>query len=333
MNILKDVMNENVSYYQKMRREIISRLACLPKGTIKSKTISGGKYFYLQYRKGNRVIQKYLGSNIPEQVTKNLKERKLLEKELEKIEESLALLKIRPDADILKPLVEILKTLNQSGFWEESVELVGSWAFRLYQEHYSVSPFPLRTDDLDFAVLLPYQGKGIKISELLKEIGFREGFNPDGSIYFYQPGLRIDFLVPEKGKGRTTPVKIQKLSLVAQPLRFLELLFYEPAEIKVSKGIRLKIPSMPAFLIHKLIVFQRRKNRDKILKDLKQVVAVAKKVVSNHEEKSRLDSLWNTLPDGWKKKVKKGIELGENKLPLDEEIWSILTKMLFPPAK
>ena len=43
-----------------------------------------------------------------------------------------------------------------------------------------MSIFPLRTDDLDFAVFLPYFGKEVRIPELLKEIGFREGFNPDG---------------------------------------------------------------------------------------------------------------------------------------------------------
>jgi len=154
-------MVENISYYQKMRREVISRLACLPRGTIKSKTISGNKYFYLQYRRGGKVIQKYLGRNIPEELIKHLKERKLLEKELKKIEDALALLKARPDSDIFKPLIEIIRVLNRDGFWEESVELIGRWAFRLYQEHYGVSFFPLRTDDLDFAILLPYQGKEI----------------------------------------------------------------------------------------------------------------------------------------------------------------------------
>ncbi|HOJ39685.1 MAG TPA: GSU2403 family nucleotidyltransferase fold protein [bacterium] len=254
-------MVENTSYYQKMRREVISRLACLPRGTIKTRTISGNRYFYLQYRRGGKVIQKYLGTNIPEQLIKHLKERKLLEKELKKIEDALAWLNVSPDSDIFKPLMEVIKALNPDGFREESVELVGSWAFRLYQQHYGVSFFPLRTDDPDFAIFLPYKGKEINISEFLKEIGFREGFNPDGSIYFYQPGLRIDFLVPEKGKEKKKPVKIQRLSLVAQPLRFLELLFYEPAAVKISKGVKIKIPSMSAFLIHKLIVFQRRQNK------------------------------------------------------------------------
>jgi hypothetical protein len=327
MNILKNVLDENASYYQKVRREIISRLACLPKGTIKSKTISGNKYFYLQYRGKNKVIQKYIGKKVSEQIRKELKERKQLEKELKEVEESLALLRIQPNAEFLKPVREIIKTLNQSGLWEESIELIGSWAFRLYQEHYGVSPFPLRTNDLDFAIALPYKGKEIRVSELLKEIGFREGFNPDGSIYFYQPGLRIDFLVPEKGREKVQPVKIQKLSLIAQQVRFLELLFKEPAEIKISKGIKIKIPSMASFLVHKLIVFQRRRNEEKVLKDLKQIAAVAKRIVPDREEKLRLERLWNTLPEGWKKKTRKGIDVAIKKLPLEEDTWAILRKM------
>jgi len=328
MSILKNVLDENASYYQKERREIISRLACLPKGTIKSKMISGHRYFYLQYRKENKVIQKYLGKTVPEKIRKELKERKQLEKELKEVDESLALLRVRPDAEFLKPVRGIIKTLNQSGLWEESIELIGSWAFRLYQEHYGVSPFPLRTDDLDFAIALPYKGKEIKVSDLLKEIGFREGFYPDGSIYFYQPGLRIDFLVPEKGREEIHPIKIKKLSIVAQPVRFLEILFKEPAEIKISKGVKIKIPSMASFLLHKLIVFQRRRNEDKVLKDLKQIVAVAKRVVPDRRERLRLGKLLDTLPKGWKKKVRRGIEVAEKKLPLEEETWAILRKML-----
>jgi len=113
-------------------------------------------------------------------------------------------------------------------------------------------------------------------------------------------------------------------------LRFLELLFYEPAEVKIFKGVKIKIPSMSAFLIHKLIVFQRRQNKEKSLKDLKQIVAVAKRIISDVEEKTRLYRLWKTLSDGWKKKVRKGITIGVKELPIEEETWSMLTRILFP---
>lgn len=329
MNALESVLDENVFYYQKLKKEIVARLACLPRGSVKSKTIARKKYYYLQLRKDGKVVQQYLGKNIPEKILKNLKERKALKKELKDIEDSLKLLRVKTESDFLLPVREILHLLAKAGLWEEGLTLIGSWAFRLYQEHFGVSSFPLRTDDLDFVVSLPYLGKEVRIPELLKEIGFREGFNPDGSIYFYRPGLRVDFLVPEKGRGVEASVKIEKLALSAQALRFLDILLDEPAEIKISKKLKIRIPSLSAFLIHKLIIFQRRQKKEDALKDLQQAAAVTKKVITEKEEQKRASKIWASIPDGWKKKVIKGIEVGIQELPREENTWLALKKLFF----
>jgi len=60
---------------------------------------------------------------------------------------------------------------------------------------------------------------------------------------------------------------------------------------------------------------------------------VAKRVIPDGEEKSRLYRLWNTLSDGWKKKVRKGISIGIREFPMEEETWSTLTTILFPAEK
>ena len=329
MNTLQSVLDENISYYKKIKKEIVSRLACLPKGSIKSKIIGQKKYYYLQFRKNGKVIQKYLGKTIPKEILKNLKERKAFEKEMKEVEASLKLLRVKTDTSFILPVKEILYVLARAGLWEEGIELIGSWAFRLYQEHFGVSPFPLRSDDLDFAISLPYLGKEAHIPELLKEIGFREGFNLDGSIYFYRPGLRVEFLVPKKGRNATTLVKIKKLSLSAQPLRFLDILLDEPAEIKISKKLRIKIPSLSAFLIHKLIIFQRRWEKADASKDLQQIIAVAKTVVTEKEERKRISKIWASIPNGWKNKVIKGIEIGMKELAHEENTWIALKNLLF----
>jgi len=115
---------------------------------------------------------------------------------------------------------------------------------RLSKHRQTDISFSLRTDDLDLAISLLYLGKEVRIPEFLKETGFREGFNPDSSIYFYRSGLRVDFLVPEKGRGVEASVKIGKLVLSAQALRFLNILLDEPAEIKISKKLKIRIPSL-----------------------------------------------------------------------------------------
>ena len=327
MDILKKTLEENASYYEEIKKETISRLACLPKGSIKKKIINGKNYYYFQYRDGNKIIQNYLGKKIPEEIIENLKERKLLERELKNVEKALKLLKSKKEIDTLQPLREIIHALAKTGLWEESVELIGSWVFLLYQQYFGIEKFPLRTDDLDFAIQIPYRGKEINLSEILKKMGFKEGFYPDGSMYFYRPGLRVEFLVPKRGKSKEKAIQIKKLSLSAQPLRFLEILLENPVEIKVSRKVKFKIPSLSSFLIHKLIVFQKRKEKEDALKDLKQAVIVAKKVVSDPEERKKLREIWDSIPEGWGKKVKKGLKIAKEMLPLEKEIILFLEKL------
>ncbi|MDI6736596.1 MAG: GSU2403 family nucleotidyltransferase fold protein [bacterium] len=175
---------------------------------------------------------------------------------------------------------------------------------------------------------LPYKGKNVRIPELLKEIGFKEGFNPDGSMYFYQVGLRIDFVVPEKGRGFEKGIKINKLSLSAQSLRFLDMLFEYPREINIARGIKVKIPSPSSFLVHKLIVLQRRKNKADILKDMKQSICVAKGVIQDKEERKEIKKLYFSLSESWKKKVIKGINLIQKEFPLEMPVVKEIEKIL-----
>ncbi len=60
---------------------------------IKEKTINGKKYYYLQYRAGKKIMQKYLGKNKPENLIKQIKERNALKIELKKVDEALKMIK------------------------------------------------------------------------------------------------------------------------------------------------------------------------------------------------------------------------------------------------
>lgn len=53
MEILKNVLEENISYYKKLEKEISARLINLPKGSIKKRKFGEEGYYYLQQRKGN----------------------------------------------------------------------------------------------------------------------------------------------------------------------------------------------------------------------------------------------------------------------------------------
>lgn len=93
MKVLKGILSESKDYYVDTKRKIEKKLSGLPKGSIKERNISGKKYYYLQERKGNRVVHKYLGRNKPEELLKQIKQRKLLKNELKKVNGALRIIK------------------------------------------------------------------------------------------------------------------------------------------------------------------------------------------------------------------------------------------------
>ena len=77
------------TYYFNARDKIYGRLAELPQGTIKGRLISGRKYYYLQRREGKKVVHKYIGREIPEDLKEKMQEREALRGKLTKIREIL----------------------------------------------------------------------------------------------------------------------------------------------------------------------------------------------------------------------------------------------------
>jgi len=93
MSVLKDILKESKQHYIEAKRKIEKKLLSLSQGSVKERVISGRKYYYLQYRKGEKVIQKYLGKVKPDKLIKQLKEKRLLKAELRKVNEALKMLK------------------------------------------------------------------------------------------------------------------------------------------------------------------------------------------------------------------------------------------------
>ena len=91
--MLKDILKDSKQHYVEAKRKIEKKLLSLPQGSVKERVISGRKYYYLQYRKEEKVIQKYLGKIKPDKLIKQLKEKRLLKGELRKVNEALKVLK------------------------------------------------------------------------------------------------------------------------------------------------------------------------------------------------------------------------------------------------
>jgi len=92
MKVLKNILEESRNYYLELKKKIERKIKNLPKGSIKKRKICGRIYYYFQYRKGKKVIHKYLGKNKPEDLIKQIKERKALLRELKEVNEALKLI-------------------------------------------------------------------------------------------------------------------------------------------------------------------------------------------------------------------------------------------------
>lgn len=97
MRVLNGVLSESWKYYKNLKSHLEKRLQSLPKGSVKKRLLSGRKYYYLQYRIGSKIIQKYVGKQKPLKLEKLIHDRKSLKLQLKEVKESLKLLsKVKP---------------------------------------------------------------------------------------------------------------------------------------------------------------------------------------------------------------------------------------------
>lgn len=92
MRVLKSILKDSLSYYQRLERALKRRLAKLPQGSVKRRRIRGHVYYYLQRRNGGKVVHQYLGRQKPVELLRKIQERRQLKQELAKVRAALRLL-------------------------------------------------------------------------------------------------------------------------------------------------------------------------------------------------------------------------------------------------
>jgi len=231
--------------------------------------------------------------------------------------------------NVAEYLTDILRVFHDHNLFNEGVELIGSWCFNLYQKHLGVKKYPFRTLDVDFLVPMPY--RGIKHKDFIKdleELGFRCDFNTDGSMYLWNSELKIEFIVPEKGRAAKGIVHVRELGLKAIPLRFVNLLLDDPVFVSES-NMEILLPNPVNFCIHKLLIASRRKSMDKNLKDLEQALYTSA-ILDNHA----VSKLFDSLPKKWRQNILRTLEIAKIELPLlneeSERLFSTLQGREYP---
>ena len=310
--VIEQIWDESRDYYLDYQARLVGELLIIPVGSIKRKKGWGGGFLYLHKRKGQKFEDVYLGGeNDPavQKIAEKIKNRQRLICELRSTKNALKLLQAgkmaRALRDFTEPLRKLLTEMQRLGFFSAGIELVGSYCFKVYQSHFGVEWFPLRTLDVDFAIPMPYKGPSADLEAVLKELGFRQEFRGDGTIFFEGNGLIIEFLQPRKGSGseKTSPV-VRELSTVPIPLPYLKLLIDNKVEVKLRDIGLIALPSMPAFMLHKLLIASLPIRKEKKEKDFKQVCAVAKRIMAEENLLDEVRRLLKSMPLSWRKKIK-----------------------------
>lgn len=202
----------------------------------------------------------------------------------------------------------ILKEMDTAGILPD-IMIVGSWCLYFYQHNYREADLPpLRTTDIDIDVNFLRKVKiRFNIGGILEKYDFRMDFHWNGSISFIHADLKIEFLVPEIGRPSHDPVKIPGFGITAQPLRWLDLLEKEVITVDY-KGMHVKVPHPTRFVVHKLIISQRRSGRNpKVEKDITQGLQVIRMSVElGWVEK--ITGIVNTLSRKQKKLIKQALQ-------------------------
>ena len=202
----------------------------------------------------------------------------------------------------------MLGRLDKHGILKEVV-LVGSWCTLFYKDFFKGQAYRpvIATRDMDLLIPRPASIKGkVDIAQLLEDIGFIVGFTGSkGFIRLEHPGLIVEFLVPEKGKGSDNPYPLPQLGVNAQTLRFLEFLSARTINATV-KGISITLPHPVNFALHKLILANRRPSKEKAAKDIQAAVWILHAIIRK-KQTAMIRETYDSMPKRWKTMVIKTI--------------------------
>lgn len=213
-------------------------------------------------------------------------------------------------------LLKVLKILQREGLLKDLI-VGGSWCLYFYKFYFRKKrPIAtLRTRDIDFIVPQPKSLKTkIDLPELLKSLGFVTDFQGRGGfIRLVHPEFFIEFLVPERGRPYNKAYPLPMLSVNAQALRFLDVLYIKTISVDF-KGVKLRLPHPACFLLHKIIIYKRRPQRNKRLKEIEQI----ERLLTFLQEQDNFRSVKRTfakLHPKWQTRVLSNLkDLGQNKL-------------------
>ncbi len=185
--------------------------------------------------------------------------------------------------------MEVLKRLSDKKILDR-ILLIGSWSAYFYKFYFkSENYFPvLKTRDIDFLLPRPVKfPKKIDLESLLSDLGFDIAHSGNGYMKLESAELILEMLIPEIGAGQDKPYPIPELNFNAQPLRHLSMLWRDPITVKVE-GVAIQLPHPADYVLHKMIIQERRAKKEKQEKDLQSALSVLSMLIEKKEQDSIL---------------------------------------------
>jgi hypothetical protein len=319
--VIEGILEESRAHYLGQYDRLVARLIHIPRGSLRRQGRNGREYWYLRrYAAGRGYEDHYLGpvgDRAAEALVALVNERGRRADELKAVKDALKQVGVtrveqRPIGfpDIFRQLLE---ALGEAGLWQEGLALIGSWCFNVYVQSLGVAFFPLRTMDFDFGLRIPYTGPSADMDALLTRLGFTPRIDMGyGKVDYVLPGVGVVEVFMDRAQG--TPERVreiqQRLALRPAPVTHLSLLLNNTITVKVH-GVHkaITVPSMPAFLVHRLITARFGEYRDaadnihKVRKDYKQAALTARRILEEPDLRAELAAIIEGLPDDLQAKM------------------------------
>lgn len=184
-------------------------------------------------------------------------------------------------------VAEVLKRLSEKKILDR-VLLIGSWAAYFYKFYFQDEDYLpiLRTRDIDFLLPRPAKfPKKVDLESLLSDLGFDIAHSGKGYMKLESADLILEMLIPEIGAGSDKPYPIPELNFNAQPLRHLSMLWRDPLKVDIG-GTLVQLPHPADYALHKLIIQEKRANKEKGEKDLQSALGVLEMLIANKDQAS-----------------------------------------------
>ena len=198
-----------------------------------------------------------------------------------------------------------------------NIILIGGWCPLVYKEFFG-NPIEIsmqRTADLDLLIPNPPRiHKDVDVPLIFEELGFdRKVSLLDGYEKYVHPDIEVEFLTPERGRGRGKPYTIDRLHINAQGLRYLDLI--QSHVMKTSyKGIPINVPEPTAYVLHKFIVSDRRKKSFKREKDIETARQLGEYLLEQENQKKEMQKIYLSMPKKWKRDLMKIVRGASEKI-------------------